>query len=240
MTYRFRPPWWAWLLVTVLAVAMLRLGFWQLDRADEKQRLIEDFAAAERAAPAPMPHPAPEASDAPQHLSVTGEYLAEPQFLLDSQVRDGRPGVHVWTPLRRKGGGIVLVDRGWIPDPGRDAVPALPVEAGTRRLSGLWRALPRSGYRLHNPVCDDARQPGTIARVIYPVAGELQCRFDEPLADGVLLLREDAAGETAPVGLRDWQPRHLDPSVHHGYALQWFSFTTALLVIFLVMNLKKR
>lgn len=235
-TARFRPPLWAWLLTAALLALMLRLGFWQLDRADEKRALLEAYESQADSVAEAMPDPAPAADDLPQRLRVSGEYLDEPQYLMENQVRDGRPGVRVWTPLRRPGGELVLVDRGWIPDPGRDAmVPPMPAASGTREVVGLWRALPRAGVPVHNEACGD--EP--VLRVVYPRRDALQCRFDGPLADGLLLMQSDGGATPPEMGLRDWRPAHLNPQTHLGYAVQWFGFSVALLVIFVVVNRKK-
>ena len=50
---QFSPPWWAWLVFVAIAVIMLMLGRWQLDRAAEKVSMREAADAA-RDAPAKM------------------------------------------------------------------------------------------------------------------------------------------------------------------------------------------
>ena len=37
LSLRFSAPWWAWLLTAVLVALFLRLGFWQMHRAEEKK-----------------------------------------------------------------------------------------------------------------------------------------------------------------------------------------------------------
>lgn len=228
---RFRPPLWATLLTVLLLAVMVSLGFWQLDRAEQKQQMLDDFEAAAEGAPEPLDKPAPAADDAPAHVRVAGRFQSDGQLLLDNQIREGRAGVRVWTPLRRDSGEIILVDRGWVAAPRRDGLPDITVGTGKRQLSGLWRPLPQAGFSLGNRLCD---KPDTPQRVQYPRVEEIACRFDVPVADGLLLLHPEA-----PDGfLRQWRPDHLDPSVHWGYALQWFGFAVALLVIFFVVNRK--
>lgn len=231
-TRRFCPPAWAWLLTLALLAVMLRLGFWQLDRAEEKRGIKADYERALLHAPEMLATPAPPADAAPKPVRVTGRYLPEAQLLLDSQVREGQGGVRVWTPMKRDDGGIILVDRGWIPDPGRERAPALPVEAGARSVTGLWRPLPQGGLAVANPLCDVT---GTV-RVQYPDISALRCRYGQTLADGLLLLDPEAADGFT----REWAPDYLRPEVHLGYAVQWFGFAAALLVIFIVVNWKKR
>lgn len=227
---RFRPPLWAAALTAVLFAGMVALGIWQLDRAEEKQRMLSDFAAAEEMPAEALAAPAPAAGPTPRRVRVTGRYDDDTQLLLDNQLREGRAGLRVWTPLQRSGGGVILVDRGWIPDPGRGTLPDVTVADGARGLTGIWRPLPEAGIAVDNALCDDTG----LQRAQYPSHAQLACRFDAPLARGLLLLD---AGENDGFS-RQWQPQHLEPRVHWGYALQWFAFAAALLVIFFVVNRK--
>ncbi|WP_420427583.1 SURF1 family protein [Algiphilus sp.] len=230
----FRPPLWAWVLTPAVMAVMVSLGFWQLDRAAEKQQLQADFHAAMQQAPQAMPVPAPAATTAPAHVVVRGRFLQEKQFLLDSQIQDGQAGVRVWTALQRDEGGIILVDRGWIEDPGRDTATQWPIDGAERDVQGLWRPLPAAGLSVSNRVCAENGPP--TPRVQYPTHAQLTCAFEGRLADGLLLLHP-----AEPDGFqRDWAPDYLRPEVHWGYAVQWFAFAIALLVIFIVVNWKKR
>lgn len=230
----FRPPLWAWIVTPLTMALMISLGIWQLDRAAEKQAMKAEFAAATRASPEPLQTPAPAATKAPEHVTVKGGFLPDQQFLLDSQIRDGVAGVRVWTALQRPGGGIILVDRGWTVDPGRGALPSIAVDDNERQLSGFWRPLPQAGVTVANRICDDG-VPST-PRVQYPTHAQLRCAFQDRLADGLLLMSADQ-----PDGFRrEWTPDHLKPEVHWGYAVQWFAFALAVLVIFIVVNWKKR
>jgi surfeit locus 1 family protein len=46
---------------------------------------------------------------------------------------------------------------------------------------------------------------------------------------------------SAPDGYRrDWKPYAKGPEQNWSYAIQWWSFAVLLLVLFVIMNLKKR
>lgn len=230
----FRPPLWAWVITPLAMALMIALGLWQLDRAAQKQQMKAEFASASQVAPEALAVPAPAATPAPAHVRVQGRFLPEKQFLLDSQIREGEAGVRVWTALQRAGGDIILVDRGWVADPGRGAVPPISVQADLRTLDGLWRPLPQAGMTVANRLCGP--EVASTPRVQYPTHAQLTCVFEDRLADGLLLLNADE-----PDGFRrDWAPDHLKPEVHWGYAVQWFAFALAALVIFVVVNWKKR
>ena len=50
MTFLRRPTWFAVALTVVGVLAFVRLGVWQLDRADEKDELLRRYAASAAAA----------------------------------------------------------------------------------------------------------------------------------------------------------------------------------------------
>lgn len=97
-TWRFRPPWWAWLLAALGCALGIALGQWQAGRAAEKR------AAAREAA---------------VEVELRGELLAAHTMYLANRIHEGRPGYLVLQPLRLPQGEHVLVLRGWI-GPGAD------------------------------------------------------------------------------------------------------------------------
>lgn len=231
----FRPPVWAVLLVLVGVAAALRLGVWQLDRAAEKQELVAAHADASAAQPVALDPDSPAPSpDAMRRVRVEGRYLAAPQLLLDSQSRGAQPGARVWSLFELSSGGMILVDRGWVPlevDRSRP-LPALPVDGAVTAVSGLWRSLPAAGLRVANPeVCSST---AALRRVQYPRIDELRCLTAAPLADGLLLLDADAVGGFD----RDWTPDAHSHRTHLGYAVQWFAIALTMLIVFVVLNLK--
>src|SRR5687768_11334092 len=117
MRIRFSPR----LLPTIAAFAMIALmlwlGRWQAERAEEKgarQRLLEA-----RVAETPLVltgTSGPREALVYRRVRAEGEWIEEGQIFVDNQVRDGRAGFHVMTPLRIRGGdAAVLVNRGWTP-----------------------------------------------------------------------------------------------------------------------------
>ena len=115
-----RKWWWVTLLVVALMALLARLGFWQLDRLDERRVENVALAAALDAAPVLLNETelSGDLEDWEDRLVVAeGEYDFENQFVLIVQSWSGMPGVHLLTPLVLDDGKTaVLVDRGWIPD----------------------------------------------------------------------------------------------------------------------------
>lgn len=209
------------LLVVALSAIMLAASVWQAKRGLDKQAIAEQRARADALQPAPFDP----AAAYGQRVSVIGRFLGERQILLDSQVSNGRVGVHVWTPLQLMSGTLVLVNRGWLPAPAdRSQLPPWQTPAGDVTLSGYWSRLPRAGMASENANCQSPQWP---MRLVYPSYTELACLYDAPLADGIVQL-----GADAPHGfLRDWQLAGLTPSRHFGYAVQWLALTVCLWIL---------
>lgn len=189
----------ACILVVILGAA---LGRWQVSRGQSRQLYLDELAA-----------------QAPQQ--ALGIYLASRQLLLDGQSHAGAPGFHVWTPLQLAGGELLIVDRGWVPQP----APALPAPVGEVRVAGRWRPLPQPAIRLKDAnACPAASFPAIVE---YPSAAELRCLLGAAVRDGVLQLDPQAPGGF----VRDWSEAGFPPARHYAYAAQWFGLALVAAVM---------
>jgi surfeit locus 1 family protein len=229
--WQFKPPLWAWPLTLLTVIAFSSLSLWQLDRAEEKQALLDRFAQDEEPVAAARQV---QLEDLPPYapLRLEGEFLRERQFLLENMRRESRPGFHVWSPLRLSGdGAVIMVDRGWIAE--SDAPPALP-PAGDVHVYGRLDALPRPGFRLSAP----EPEGDWPRRIYFPEVDDLRAQLNENVFDGRLLMSADHDTDV-PGFRRDWQPINMPPERHLGYAFQWAALAIAVFVVFLVVNIKR-
>ncbi len=104
---------------------VISLGFWQLDRADEKRQLIALFDQRKSAPAVPISQLSLDSDLRYRQVQVRGRYLDNRQLLLDNRIRNGQFGYDAVTPLRLEGTDeVVLINRGWIKgDPARRALP---------------------------------------------------------------------------------------------------------------------
>lgn len=226
-------------LLTLAAVAGgLRLGVWQLERADEKQALLSAFAAgAERVVVLDTPGGETELSGLPRYqaIEVTGRYDARQQVLLDNMPSArGQPGYHVLTALEQDNGEWLLVDRGWVAAGAtREQLPDIAVGVGERTVRGRLDDLPAPGIRLAAPLAGSQQWPRVLN---FPRHADLVAALGRQVADRILLL--DPA---QPDGYeRIWQARfELGPERHLAYAVQWFALAAAMVITFLVVSMKK-
>ena len=240
MNWSFRPSLWSVVGAVAGCILTVYLGIWQLHRGDQKKALDRQYLAAAQQPPIELKAAtAPLAGLAATAVIARGTYLGERQLLLDDQVHGDMPGYNVWTPLRLSGGGLVIVNRGWVPHgPNRHTLPPLPVPEGEVSVPGLWRTLPEPGLHL-NSGCAPGKVSAEWPRIVlYPTAMDLDCFYGEPVMAGEVLLAPEA-----PAGyVREWRisSEGFPPARHYAYAAQWFAFALTLLVLFVKFNLKRK
>ncbi|ABI55653.1 SURF1 family protein [Alkalilimnicola ehrlichii MLHE-1] len=233
--YRFRPGLWPTVAFLLLLPVLLGLGFWQLDRADQRQAAVDALAEGERAPVVQLDREQPAYDTVRHHRGqATGEPVVDRVFLVDNQVHQGRHGYRVLQPFRLSGSEtVLLVDRGWVEAAeARSELPAPEWPSWGVLVEGVIDSGPSVGLRLGEPAEEHARWPRRLQYLDYDyVAGEL----DRPVVPYLLRL----SPEHPAALIQDWSPTVLPPERHRGYALQWFGLGLALVVIWLVVNLKR-
>lgn len=225
---------WLPIVAAIALIALfLRLGFWQLGRAEEKAAMFADFD--QRAGSAPVLVSDGDAlSDVPRYQAVRleGRFDAAHTLYRDNQTRDGRPGVHVMTPFVLAEG-AVLVNRGWVAMPSRSELPAIETPEGPLTLSGAVAPPPRVGLRLGSAELPDGPWPKLVT---YLDVEQVAAASGQNLAPQVLLLSPASPGGY----VREWRPRVMTPERHRGYAVQWFALAAAVAVVWLVVRWRLR
>jgi surfeit locus 1 family protein len=217
------------LLVLLGAAAMVRLGFWQLGRYHER-RAANALIARRLGQPPLRLGDGPLDLDALEYrrVIVTGTWEFGGEIVLRNQSREGRPGLHVVTPLRLDGSAqAVLVDRGWIPytRAAPDARRAFQSEPRATVEGIARRSQTRRG--LLSPT-DAPRVPGQRLDDWFRVDIEaIQRQVNTPLLPIWLVQQPDPSAPDLP-----WRDARLarDEGPHLGYAIQWWSFAAILLV----------
>lgn len=231
---RFAPSLFA-IVLTLAGVALfLRLGYWQLDRAADKQALL-DQAAAGQASTVPAVIASADTLPRYQRVRLHGRYASEHQVLLENMYSGaGRPGYRVLTPFALDSGGWILIDRGWIaPGATRKDLPPIAVSEDLRTITGKLDELRQPGMRVGD---ENALGEGWPRPLNFPTHAQLERVLDRALARRVVLLDPSQAdGYEREMKLL----AHVEPGRHIGYAVQWFAFACVALIIFTVTALKK-
>jgi surfeit locus 1 family protein len=220
------------LVVLCILPALIALGFWQLDRAEQKRALL-DRQKQSLAAPAlQLTAATPEDKEAQRYrqAAANGHYDSEHQILIDNRIVEGKAGYFVLTPFILDGSGsgkAILVNRGWIPaSPDRKVLPDTAIRSEQTQVSGRINFFPSVGIKLAGA---DQPTAGWPAVVQVADSGVLSARLGYPVFSFMLELDKQA-----PEGYRrEWREAAvMPPEQHVAYALQWFGLAAALALLF--------
>ena len=216
-----------WILWTVAAVLMMalfvRLGFWQLDRLEQKRAYNttlstrwhqEPFNLSQESLPAALE------SLEYRRVTATGTFDYAHQIVLKSQVYRDAVGIVLVTPFVLAENRAVLVARGWVPLD-RSAPqfwPELEEPAGAPLLGLLRPSQSRPGAE--SPGAESSTPQAEWYRIDIPA---IQQQMPYQLEPVWLQQLPEPARPTDRLPIRE-EPTALDSSTHLGYAVQWFSF----------------
>jgi len=218
------------LLSLCLFPLLVTLGFWQLDRADEKQRILNQYNANQQAAPANATDLVDGANLQYRSAWLQGQLDSSRRLILDNRVKNGRPGYEILEALSIVGmPQKILVNRGWVPASlDRNRLPEIEPVTGTVQLRGaLYQTL--GGYRLDDGIGRVSEWPARVGWISAVRAEEL---FAEEFFSYQLRLDPDSAGALQT----GWAIVSVQPAKHTGYAVQWFVMALVLLIMTVIAN----
>lgn len=225
--FLLRPRWiLSHLFVIALVVVMVNLGFWQLNRLDERRDLNALIEARQDEAPVPLDSLVSPSSSADEveavrarPVTLSGTYDDAATVPARNRTQDGVAGIWVVTPLVLSSSGErVPVVRGFVAL-GPDGEPyPVPVPSGEVTVSGAV-LVPRL-------------QDRTVRR-------DLSDLLAEPDTLGVLVRAEETSPAEPSLATPDGDPRaalyplpppDLTERNHMSYAVQWFIFSAIALI----------
>ncbi len=221
-----------WPTLTTLAglALLIFLGSWQVERLHWKEALISAREAALSAEPTALPVQLSAVAELEfRRVVVRGRFLHDKELYVLNRTHKSVVGVHVITPLRRNlidGGGVVLINRGWVPhdrqDPARRPTGQLD---GNLEITGVVR-IGVTARGKFTPANDAARGQWYAPA---PLAMAQAVGVDAPN----LIVEADAGANPGglPVG---GQTMTTLVNNHLSYALTWFGLALALVIIYLV------
>jgi surfeit locus 1 family protein len=233
MKFRVNFNWKLALFVVIFLPILLRLGNWQLERADEKRNMLQEQQALVHGENIDIRHLGENQQKSYQNVSLFGEF-SNKQFLLDNQIYNGKFGYELIQAFQLKQGDVVLVSRGWIAGSlDRRELPIVNTPTGELELRGyLYK--PSESFQLEESA-ENAGWPKVVQSLklekMYKALGE-----NGKVAHVFLvrLQQDDAALLTA-----HWQLINVQPEKHTAYAAQWFGMALLLVVMFIVASVKK-
>lgn len=223
-----RRHWLFLILILATAAAMIRLGFWQLARLDQRRTSNDLIRANLQRPPLDLNQLPSELDPADEFRPVraAGTFDYEQTFTLISRSHEGQPGVHLVTPLLLSGSDrTVLVNRGWIPYPEQGLNERIRYQVkGAVEIEGFARfPEPPGGLILV------LASPDPESRAFRTLDIQAMSKL---LPYNVLPFYLQQRGKVAQAGPQP-EPAgapELGEGPHLGYAVQWFSFAAIALV----------
>jgi len=222
----------------LVSAALLSLGVWQLNRADEKRTMLS-VEAVSASAPAvelsAVLHELDQAAQVYRRVSLSGVWLPQKQWLWDNRIASGQAGYEVITPFQTREGTIVLVNRGWVPvGASREILPDVSTgvtDAQEWTFQGVITQ-PSKGLASGPAIELSESWPKRVQYLDYAVLNQA---MDLDAAPALIQARLLDAQVTAPWHyLGNWEPTEsFGPSRHLGYAVQWFALLATLIFLYL-------
>ena len=220
----------------VLFPLLIVLGFWQLERAEEKRSIVNEFRTNQQAVPALLEDLLESQNHQYRSAWLSGELDGERRVFLDNRVKYGRPGYEVLEVMSLPNLIIdgrsqrVLVNRGWVAASlDRRELPQVESISGEAQLRGVLYHNLRGGYRLDDGSITVTEWPRRVGWVTVVWAAEL---FGDDFYAYQLRLDADSIGALDT----GWVTVAVQPEKHTGYAVQWFAMAAVLLLMTLIAN----
>ena len=247
------------ILAVGIVLAMLRLGVWQLDRAEQKAKLLNQVKGHAQLPPVDLFSllDSFNADERFRNVTATGRYLVDKSIYIDNQVVEGQVGYRVFTPFllndpesQKDSSNTVMVDRGWISvGESRAKLPTFKSASETQTLLGRLNTAPSKPpiWNDKYPVSDGSlwqylplqEYATQMHLTVLPLVLELAP--ESPSGQIASELESDIENKSEKQFKRIWADINDEwVAKHKGYAVQWFAmafaFTIACLVLLIRQN----
>jgi surfeit locus 1 family protein len=226
------------ILSIIFAIAFfsfIKLGFWQLDRADQKNIINESYL--QRQISDPLENIPLGGEDILwRKINLQGEYL-DLNIFLDNQSFNRNPGYIVYSPFQLEDGRIVLVNRGWTPaTKDRNQLPIVNKNT-SKSIKGIVVPYPASGINLIKSNKEQIDENNIRLQKIDNIELDNISIFfnNKPYKFPISILTP----ETENFYIKIQLPVS-DSEKNYGYAFQWFAFAITLLIIFIALRRRKK
>ena len=230
MSFRFLVP---SILILATMAFLVSLGFWQLDRADQKRTIEASIQKANTGVVELIVNQNELLNKEYFEVRLQGSYISDKQFIYDNQIVDQASGYYVLTPFVLTGqSNAIMINRGFIPWNGRrDQLDDIAVDSAFREVK---IQVSRPIKRIELKTSDISNQfPVLIQAIDFDVIEEIS---STSFVDVIGLL--DPSSDDGFV--RKWEPYTGSIEKHIGYAIQWFLMALVLGIIGIRIGLKQR
>lgn len=257
---KYRFDWKLSLFVLLLLPLLLRLGFWQLAREQEKLALQASWEARQAEVPVLLEQLDPADDLQYRQVRLVGSFDNAHVFLLDNRIHQGRVGFEVVQPFVTNQGQIVFVNRGWLEQgPDRQTLPVVPLLETPKEVP---KEVPMDAARQVPTAAAQADDQLSLSGTVYvPVGDQLVLGDIAPGPDWPKLMQTldipelarlagyDAGQQLFPYSVRlaegsaavlqrNWSVISTTPEKHRGYAVQWFVMAAVLVLLYFYYSMR--
>ncbi len=184
----------------------LALGFWQLDRAAQKEKLSVERQNV-------------------QPIRLSGQWVASQTLYVDNRQMNAKQGFFVVTPFFTSSSEYVLVQRGWIPRDFMDRKKLASIETPSDEVTIEARQMPDP-----TPPAVFAKEAASE----HPIVASIDLvALDKALPDKTYKGMVQQVGAASEGLKRDWYEPASGVEKHYGYAFQWFAMCAVLAGLYL-------
>jgi len=227
------------LIFAITFCGFIVLGFWQIDRADQKNVLNSNYTDRQQEAIIVLDKNNvidEKSSLLWRKVEFEGSFINKQNIILDNQIFNQIAGFNIITPFKIKGSdSLVLINRGWHPNlKNREMLPIINEISDERILQGHIASFPVSGIKLGKNNIETLNSQ--IFRFQRLDAAELNYFFSAKMMPYMIYL--DPIIDKELYG--NFKLPAPDSQKNYGYAFQWFAFAITLLIIFIRLSMKRK
>lgn len=217
----------AMLLTLAAFCTLIKLGVWQLQRAEQKQLLQTRAEQLSKQPPVATSALFSGQALAQAQYRQSGQLLFQYAQLLDNRIHGGMAGYHLVVPFQPDDSAhLLLVNLGWLPmGQDRRQLPEFSTIEHQVMVAGRLKSLDQQLMLLSEQSLP--LQPQFPLRIQRIEIDKMQQWSGRKVAPWLLLLDENLEWGYP----RSWPVINMSPAKHKGYALQWFGIALALLVL---------
>ena len=227
------------LIFAITFCGFIVLGFWQIDRADQKNVLNSNYTDRQQEAIIVLDKNNvidEKSSLLWRKVEFEGSFINKQNIILDNQIFNQIAGFNIITPFKIRGSdSLVLINRGWHPNlKNRETLPIINEISDERILQGHIASFPVSGIKLGKNNIETLNSQ--IFRFQRLDAAELNYFFSAKMMPYMIYL--DPIIDKELYG--NFKLPAPDSQKNYGYAFQWFAFAITLLIIFIRLSMKRK
>lgn len=234
---RFEPSLIPILGFLILLPVLLRLGVWQLDRAEEKRNIISGLEKNAMTEAVSLNQALEEPQSDMRNIYTSGQVISGGTLVVDNQKHNGRLGYEIYSLWQTSEYSTpILVNRGWLPRKDfYQKVPDIPPFTADSLRGTLYFSKGANEMVADNAQWVEYDGVWLVGQFDFQTLAEKVEQMGYDSAPFIIRLKANDKSSF----VRQWELIASPPEKHIAYAIQWFAMALALVMLFIILNLKR-